>query len=110
ESARFMKKYPMKTEAPDLYYVYYATLALYQHQGPVWDEWNARLKATLPRIQRKDGPATGSWDLSSSMTKDGGRVISTTLATLSLEVYYRFLPMYGFRRGVARPATGQEGE
>ena len=34
---------------------------------------------------------------SSSMTADGGRVISTTLATLSLEVYYRLLPMYGFR-------------
>ncbi len=110
ESARFMKKYPMKTEAPDLYYVYYATLALYQHQGPVWDAWNARLKTTLPLIQRKDGAETGSWDLSSSMAKDGGRVISTTLATLSLEVYYRFLPMYGFRRGVASPATGQEGE
>ena len=30
-------------------------------------------------------------------TQYGGRVASTALATLSLEVYYRILPMYGFR-------------
>ena len=105
EGARFMERYPMREADPDLYYVYYATLALYQHQGPVWDKWNKRLKAVLPQIQRRDGSQAGSWDLSSKMAKDGGRVISTTLATLSLEVYYRFLPMYGFRQGVARPVT-----
>jgi hypothetical protein len=105
EGARFIGRYPMREANPDLYYVYYATLALYQHQGPVWDEWNKKLKAVLLQIQRKDGPAAGSWDLSSKMAKDGGRVISTTLATLSLEVYYRFLPMYGFRQEVARPVT-----
>ena len=105
EGAAFMRRYPMREAGPDLYYVYYATLALYQHQGPVWDEWNRQLKTLLPKIQRKDGAMAGSWDLSSKMAKDGGRVISTTLATLSLEVYYRFLPMYGFRQGVARPVT-----
>ena len=105
EGASFMRRYPMREVNPDLYYVYYATLALYQHQGPVWDEWNKRLKTVLPQIQRKDGPESGSWDLSSKMAKDGGRVISTTLATLSLEVYYRFLPMYGFRQEAARPVT-----
>ncbi|MCH2060207.1 MAG: hypothetical protein MK183_06230 [Verrucomicrobiales bacterium] len=105
EGAAFMRRYPMREVDPDLYYVYYATLALYQHQGPVWDEWNRKLKTALPRIQRKDGAMAGSWDLSSKLAKDGGRVISTTLATLSLEVYYRFLPMYGFRQGVARPVT-----
>ena len=53
--AAFMRRYPMREAAPDLYYVYYATLALYQHQGPVWDEWNKRLKAVLLQIQRRDG-------------------------------------------------------
>jgi hypothetical protein len=37
----------------------------------------------------------------------GGRVVSTAMATLSLEVYYRLLPIYGFREGrpteTARP-------
>ena len=45
----------------------------------------------------KTGKDNGSWNPSSSMTGDGGRVVSTALATLSLEVYYRLLPMYGFR-------------
>lgn len=27
--------HPMKSSKSDLYYVYYATLALYQHQGPI---------------------------------------------------------------------------
>jgi hypothetical protein len=97
ESARFLKMHPMKTSKPDLYYVYYATLALYQHQGPVWTAWNDRLQETLQMIQEKNGTKAGSWDPSASMTADGGRVISTCLATLSLEVYYRLLPMYGFR-------------
>ncbi|MEC7638922.1 MAG: hypothetical protein VX848_08010, partial [Verrucomicrobiota bacterium] len=43
------------------------------------------------------GSLAGSWDLSRSNTKSGGRIASTTLAILSLEVYYRILPMYGFR-------------
>ena len=93
ESARLLKMYPMEAKDPDLYYVYYATLALYQHQGPIWEQWNERMKEILPQIQTKDG----SWNPSSSMTKAGGRVISTALSTLSLEVYYRLLPMYGFR-------------
>ena len=97
ESARFLKLRPMKAESPDLYYVYYSTLALYQHQGPIWLDWNERLKEILPQIQSKTGKNSGSWNPSSSMTGDGGRVVSTALATLSLEVYYRLLPMYGYR-------------
>ena len=79
ESARVLKMHPMKVNKPDLYYVYYATLALYQHQGPAWQAWNARLKETLPLIQETSGADAGSWDRSASMTGDGGRVISTTL-------------------------------
>ncbi len=33
ESARLLKLHPMETSRPDLYYVYYATLALY-HEDP----------------------------------------------------------------------------
>ena len=76
----------MNVSTPDFYAAYYATLALYQHQGPIWTEWNDNLKEALPLLQKKDGAAAA-----------GGRVISTTLSTLSLEVYYRLLPMYGFR-------------
>ncbi|MDG1853933.1 MAG: terpene cyclase/mutase family protein, partial [Verrucomicrobiales bacterium] len=97
ESAQLLKNNPLRPINPDLYYIYYATLALYQHQGPIWQDWNNKLKETLPKIQNKTGKNAGSWDLSRLMTKGGGRVASTTLAVLSLEVYYRILPMYGFR-------------
>ena len=107
ESARLLKLHPMKSTKPDLYYVYYATLALYQHQGPIWTAWNKRLKESLTLIQKKSGKDTGSWNPSASMTGDGGKVVSTALATLSLEVYYRLLPMYGFRN---QEATAPEKE
>ena len=97
ESAELMKRYPIRDNNPDLYYIYYGTLALYQHQGPIWQQWNNNLKRILPDIQIKSGSLAGSWDLSRSNTKGGGRIASTTLAILSLEVYYRILPMYGFR-------------
>jgi hypothetical protein len=97
ESANVLKRNPMKLPKPDLYYIYYATLSLYQHQGPIWQEWNKKLEKELPLLQKTTGNESGSWDPSSSVTGDGGRVVSTALATLSLEVYYRLLPMYGFR-------------
>ena len=97
ESAELMKRYPIRDNNPDLYYIYYGTLALYQHQGSIWQEWNDNLKRILPEIQVKTGNLAGSWNLSRSNTKGGGRIASTTLAILSLEVYYRILPMYGFR-------------
>lgn len=108
ESANMLKRNPMKLPKPDIYYVYYATLALYQHQGPIWQEWNKQLEKELPLLQKTTGSESGSWDPSSSVTGDGGRVVSTALATLSLEVYYRLLPMYGFRNTEAdAPETKQ---
>lgn len=110
ESAGFLKLHPMPSSRPDFYYVYYATLALYQHQGPVWHAWNEQMKDILPLLQEKSGTHAGSWGPSSSMTAEGGRVVSTTLATLSLEVYYRLLPMYGFRNTEAdAPEPKQRG-
>ena len=97
ESAKLIGINPMRSRTLDFYYIYYATLALYQHQGPIWDKWNEHLKDSLPRLQRKTGSRTGSWDTSRGLAGNGGRVTSTALATLSLEVYYRILPIYGFR-------------
>ncbi len=107
ESAETLKIHPMNVRAPDLYYVYYATLALYQHQGPIWIEWNERFKETMPLLQRKDGDEAGSWNPTGGHGAAGGRVVSTTLATLSLEVYYRLLPMYGFRNKDLPPAKAK---
>ena len=96
EGAEYLGRH-MLQQNPNYYYMYYATLALYQHQGSIWQDWNESLKDILPRVQNKTGSNTGSWDPSSGLAGNGGRITSTTLATLSLEVYYRILPIYGFR-------------
>jgi hypothetical protein len=79
---------------PNLYYWYYATLAMYQLQGLHWERWNDALQSTLVDSQHQEGSLAGSWDPETVWGGYGGRVYSTALATLCLEVYYRFLPLY----------------
>ena len=76
------------------YYWYYATLGLYQVQGDAWRQWNEALQDNLLAAQRHDGGWAGSWDPDPVWGGCGGRAYSTALATLCLEVYYRFLPLY----------------
>ena len=92
-----MKNLPRRTNY-NLYYWYYGTLAMYQHGGKAWSTWNESLRDMLIADQRTDGPNAGSWDPVGAYGLYGGRVYSTAVATLSLEVYYRFLPLYN--RGI----------
>lgn len=78
----------------NLYYWYYATLGMYQLQGPHWRRWNEALQKTLLSKQQKSGPMAGTWAPDTVWGGYGGRVFTTAMATLSLEVYYRFLPLY----------------
>ncbi|HBN74959.1 MAG TPA: hypothetical protein DD473_03875, partial [Planctomycetaceae bacterium] len=77
-----------------LYYWYYGTLAMYQFGGEEWNQWNGQVRELLIAKQRKQGPLAGSWNPDGPWGGYGGRIYSTALATLSLEVYYRFLPLY----------------
>jgi hypothetical protein len=79
----------------NLYYWYYGTLALFQRQGEDWQSWNAALQRQLLHSQRFDGQRRGSWDPDPLWGGYGGRVYSTAMAALNLEVYYRYLPIYG---------------
>jgi hypothetical protein len=97
EGAGFMKTHPINVRSVDWYYLYYGTLALYQHQGKIWEDWNTRMKETLTTLQHKTGDQAGSWDPSGGHGSRMGRAVVTALGTLSLEVYYRILPVYGFR-------------
>jgi squalene-hopene cyclase-like protein len=87
---------------PNFYYWYYATLGLYQTQSEAWDHWNAALQRELLSRQRDSGDMAGSWDPDTVWGGYGGRVYTTALATLCLEVYYRFMPLY-----VQAAASGQ---
>jgi hypothetical protein len=85
-----------------LYYWYYGTLAMFQMGGKNWDIWNKQMKKVLLENQRKGGvldgsleDVDGSWDPESWIDVHGGRVMTTALGALTLEIYYRYLPMYG---------------
>jgi hypothetical protein len=85
------------------YYWYYGTLAMFQMGGEGWKAWNDPLKKTLVDNQCKGplplggGPEDkdGSWDPKFDQDDQrAGRVYSTAIGALCLEVYYRYLPMY----------------
>jgi hypothetical protein len=95
EAADFLQKNESDRGPTNLYYWYYATLALYQHGGEPWSRWNDRLRDKIVGLQRSSGHQTGSWEPDNSLYgPKGGRIYCTALAALTLEVYYRYLRLY----------------
>jgi len=83
----------------DMYYWYYATLALFQVGGKEWKTWNEHMKDAIVKNQHKEGSGsrTGSWDPIGPWGHDGGRVYSTATLVMCLEVYYRYDRVFGLR-------------
>ncbi len=77
---------------PNLYYWYYGTMAMYFAGGPEWEQWNTKVKSVLLSSQEHSGDGRGSWEPNGLWAPYGGRVYSTALSALILEVYYRYLP------------------
>jgi len=98
-------------EAPrrDLYYWYYATQVMHNQPGPEWDSWNRKIRELLVESQQREGCAAGSWDpqrpTPDPWGSQGGRLMMTSLATLTLEVYYRYIPLYKLEPGRAGEGT-----
>ncbi len=105
-----LRNLPGRSEE-NLYYWYYATLTMYQLRGDTnastrsntiesntiedkWNQWNDALKQQLCSTQVPHGPSQGSWNPTCLWGGYGGRVYSTAVACMCLEVYYRYLPMY----------------
>jgi hypothetical protein len=98
----------MPTEGKgNTYYFYYATQVMHFFGGEDWVSWN--LGAKGPDGNRKSGmrdllvnsqdnstsPNNGSWAPGNDITgRGGGRIVNTCLCLLTLEVYYRHLPLY----------------
>lgn len=76
------------------YYWYYGTQAMFHLQGEHWKEWNGSLKEMLEETQIKSGGMAGTWDPKDRWEKSAGRIYSTSLRLLMLEVYHRHLPLY----------------
>lgn len=85
---------PEDGEKLDLYLMYYGTLSMFLAQGEAWTSWNQAMQNRLLPSQEQSGPNAGSWSPDSVWGGYGGRVYSTAAAALSLEVYYRYLPLY----------------
>jgi hypothetical protein len=84
----------------DYYYWYYGSLALYMFAGPgtklentgYWKKWNRPMKDAVLAGQQQAhaGHEVGSWDPVSRWARGGGRVYTTAINALTLEVYYRY--------------------
>jgi len=78
-----------------MYYWCYATLALFNMGGHWWQQWNGQLRELLIAQQRREGDRRGSWDPPArGFDAAGGRVYTTAINVLNLEIYYRYLPFY----------------
>ncbi len=75
-------------ESPDSEFWYFGTLAAFQAGGDCWKAWSAGLLEALLKSQCAEGCAAGSWEPPKA---DGGkgRLWSTALNVLSLEICYR---------------------
>lgn len=94
EAADYLLRTLPTPNAVNEYYWYYGTLALYHSGGRAWEIWNERMTETLLRRQLQAGADAGAWPAEGMWAGYGGKVFSTALSTLCLEVYYRYLPLY----------------
>jgi hypothetical protein len=98
EGMTYLMNHLPHPEARNCYYWYYATQVMHNLPGPEWDVWNRQMRRVLIESQTKEGCAAGSWDpekpVEDAFGTEGGRIMVTSLCCLTLEVYYRYLPLY----------------
>jgi hypothetical protein len=93
----------------NLYYWYYATLALHHRSlasdtnAAAWRAWNDAITSALLESQVASGPDAGSWNTNTVWGGYGGRVYTTAMAAMCLEVYYRYAPQAPAERWTANP-------
>ena len=82
---------PHKNSQADHYLWYNCTLAMFQAGGEPWRRWNAVVRDRVIELQEQGTKCRrGSWPPNDRWGGTGGRIYTTALAVLTLEVYYRF--------------------
>lgn len=81
----------------DMYFNYYATQVLHHYAGDGWTAWNERMRERLIATQSRRGHEHGSWFFNDEHGDAGGRLYTTAMCCMILEVYYRHMPLYGHR-------------
>ncbi len=91
KGAELTRQRPPNFKQKDFYYWYYATYAMHNMGGEYRIWWNQRIRDTLLDNQVHGGEHAGSWDPQGDhWAASGGRVYTTALGALCLEVYYRY--------------------
>jgi hypothetical protein len=79
----------------NMYFNYYATQVMHHYEGEEWTKWNAKMRDFLVNSQSRQGHERGSWYLGGDHSSEaGGRLYTTAMCAMTLEVYYRHLPIY----------------
>ncbi len=88
-------KNPPRPNVKNFYYWYYSMYAMLPIGGEAWKQWNPQVRDLVVSLQNKtDSQLKGSWDPQGAyQLTQSGRVGVTALALLTLEVYYRHLPL-----------------
>ena len=88
---------PARRPLPNIYYWYYAAQVMHNMSRPRVgtvepQDAEAAGREAVPRqgslCERKLGPARDQWG------RRGGRLMTTSLSCLTLEIYYRYLPLF----------------
>jgi hypothetical protein len=89
-------------ESPSLYFVCYTTQVMHHFGDKPWETWNKAVRDLLvdlqdqgkiPGLEHQKGswaPSPGEWE------KQGGRLLYTSLALITLETYYYHVPLYNY--------------
>ncbi len=81
----------------NMYFNYYATQVMHHFGGEPWQRWNPAMRDYLVATQSAQGQEAGSWHFPDRYGDAGGRLYNTAMAIMTLEVYYRHMPLYGER-------------
>ncbi|MEN8150081.1 MAG: prenyltransferase/squalene oxidase repeat-containing protein [Planctomycetota bacterium] len=84
-----LKRLPLWDEdagTTDMYYWFWGTMALRQSGGAAWKAWRPAMAAALTANQRQAGPLAGSFDPIGPWGRNGGRIYSTAILTLTAEM------------------------
>ena len=79
----------------DMYFNYYATQVMHHYGGSRWPEWNVKMRDYLIATQGTTGHERGSWFFMDQHGVVGGRLYTTAVCIMILEVYHRHMPLYG---------------
>jgi len=105
---------PGKGKTFDMYYYYYASQVMHFHDGAIWKEWNVLMRDWLIDLQVKDASKPkefGSWDKDAHwMGSHTGRLGTTCMSLLTLEIYYRHTPLYKRDQGGLKLLEGIGGK